>query len=176
MFSIKKKIRKLLSEARVANLQQLFLGLFWGFWKYLIWLLNTIFDKVDLKISNNTQIYRILAYLPAEKVFNNSANFWVIRNFHINLYKSLFKKNGKSSIFLKIFLKKISRRLSSKFNALISVHCTTKKIKTNKSLKIWNQFPRKSVHREKKVSAILCINVQKILRPQEALSLTKKIL
>ena len=62
---------------------------------YTIWL-KTIFYKVDVEISNNLKICRILALLfPAallKKVGKNFASFWIIWNFHINLIKNVLYK------------------------------------------------------------------------------------
>ena len=49
--------------------------------------LNTIFYKVDLEISNNPQICRILAYLPAEKSRQEFCKFLGYLKFPHQLYK-----------------------------------------------------------------------------------------
>ena len=54
--------------------------------KFLI--LKTIFYKVDVEISNNPKICRFLPTYQLEKSRQESANFWVIWNFHINLIKN----------------------------------------------------------------------------------------
>ena len=51
-------------------------------------MINPIFYKGDLEISYNPKNCSILACLPAEKIGKNYANFWVVRNFHINLIKN----------------------------------------------------------------------------------------